>query len=142
LYSASADGDGKPIQPAGVSISGVASSWSPDGGTLAFLSQDTERIQTLSLTDGKVRQLFDIPSGGEGSAAFSPDGHWMAYTSFETNSAGTGDVYVVPYPALHPKTRISTAGGDEVVWARDGRTLFFRTPTQMMAVDVVLQPTF
>jgi len=38
--------------------------------------------------------------------------------------------------------RISTAGGREPVWARDGRELYYRQGDAMLAVGVALEPTF
>jgi hypothetical protein len=56
---------------------------------------------------------------------FSPDGRFIAYTS---NEAGLYDVYVVPFPDVASgKWAVSTGGGSEPVWSRDGRELFYRT---------------
>ena len=38
--------------------------------------------------------------------------------------------------------QISTEGGDEPLWARNGRELFYREGNKMMAVKVTTQPTF
>ncbi len=38
--------------------------------------------------------------------------------------------------------QVSSAGGQEPVWARSGKELFYRAANQMMAVAVETEPTF
>ena len=53
------------------------------------------------------------------------------------------EVYVQPYPGPGGgKWQISTEGGEEPVWARNGRELFYRSGDRMMVVDVITEPTF
>jgi serine/threonine protein kinase len=59
----------------------------------------------------------------------SPDDRFLAYGSNET---GQLEVYVAPFPAMSPKTRVSTNGGSRPRWARDGRELFFVDRTGML----------
>ena len=47
-----------------------------------------------------------------------------------------------PYPAGDQKWTISTDGGQEPLWSRDGRELFYRRYKGMMAVDVRFDPVF
>jgi hypothetical protein len=37
---------------------------------------------------------------------------------------------------------VSTQGGTEPIWSRDGRELFYRSGDKMMAVATTIQPTF
>jgi len=48
---------------------------------------------------------------------------------------------VQPYPGPGGKWQISTEGGTEPVWNRNGRELFYRAGNKMMAVDIATQPT-
>ena len=75
----------------------------------------------------------------EGAPIFSPDGHWLAYIS---NESGRPEVYVQPYPGPGGKWQISTEGGTEPIWNRNGRELFYRSGNKMMAVDITTQPSF
>ena len=59
----------------------------------------------------------------ERNARFSPDGRWVAYSS---NESGIDEVYVQPCPSLAGKWQISTRGGDQAVWSRHGRMLYYR----------------
>jgi serine/threonine-protein kinase len=70
---------------------------------------------------------------------FSPDGRWLAYAS---NQSGRFEVYVRPYPAREPVTQVSTGGGWQPAWARDGRTLYYSANGAIMAVDVAAGPDF
>ena len=49
---------------------------------------------------------------GEGSAKFSPDGRYIAYSSTES---GKAEIYVQPFPGLGPKLQISNNGGTDPV---------------------------
>jgi hypothetical protein len=64
----------------------------------------------------------------------SPDGRWMAYTSDES---GTPEVYVLPFRASGRKVQISTNGGAQPRWRRDGKELFYLAPDRkLMAVEL------
>jgi serine/threonine protein kinase/Tol biopolymer transport system component len=119
-----------------------ASSWSPDGQVLALIrSIFNERweIWLLPLRGGRKPRPFLQSQFRHGTAVFSPDGHWIAYTSDES---GRFEVYVQPFPGPGGKWQISTEGGDQPVWARNGRELFYREENRMMAVEVVTHPAF
>ena len=56
--------------------------------------------------------------------------------------SGRPEIFVQPFPLTGQRWRISTVGGTEPVWARDGRQLFYRNAGQIWAVDVRTSPTF
>jgi Tol biopolymer transport system component len=58
----------------------------------------------------------------ERDAQFSPDGEWIAYQS---NESGRFEIYAQPFPGPGPRQLISTHGGAQVRWRRDGRELFY-----------------
>jgi len=116
-------------------------SWSGDGQLLAFFEPGTNTqrdIWVLQMSDRKVQLFLQTPFN-EGAASFSPDGHWLAYLS---NESGRPEIYVQPYPGPGGKWQISTDGGTEPLWNRNGRELFYRSGNRMMAVQVSTQPTF
>ena len=69
----------------------------------------------------------------------SPDGHWLAYAS---NESGRSEVLVQSFPEAGARTQISTSGGTEPVWSRDGRELFYLDGDAMRVVEVRTSPTF
>ena len=72
-------------------------------------------------------------------ARVSPDGRWVAGVSLVS---GYRDVYVQDFPAAIGKWRISTAGGDEPKWRRDGKELFYLAlDGKLMAVPIKLGTT-
>jgi Tol biopolymer transport system component len=133
IYSISPTGVGgeKILMKDGVQIN----DWSKDGKWL------------IGQRKGKRSDLWIVPMSGAGKpypflasefyefqASFSPDGRWVAYTSDES---GDYEVYIQPFPASGKKWRISTNGGAEPRWRRDGKELFyFSLDRKVMAVDV------
>jgi eukaryotic-like serine/threonine-protein kinase len=116
-------------------------SWSQDGQLLAFTEPNPTTgydIWVLRMSDRKA-QLFLRTSFTQGAPRFSPDGRWLAYVS---NESGRYEVYAQPYPGPGGKWQISTEGGTEPVWNRNGRELFYRNGDKMMAVDIATQPGF
>jgi len=118
----------------------VAGSWSPDGQTLAFeesVPGSGYDIGVFRLKDRKT-QPFLQTRFNEIAPRFSPDGHSLAYASDES---GRYEIYVQPYPGPGRKWQISTEGGTEPVWARNGE-LFYRSGDKFMVVETKTQPTF
>jgi serine/threonine-protein kinase len=116
-------------------------SWSPNGQVLAFVEITPTTgydIWMLGLGDRKAQPFLRTPFN-ESVPMFSPDGRWLAYIS---NESGRWEVYVQPYPGSGGKWQISTEGGTEPVWNRNGRELFYRNGDKMMAVDIAAQPSF
>jgi serine/threonine-protein kinase len=115
---------------------------SPDGKHLAYTDVDPATGNDIWLValdaTGKPEPLLRTRSG-ENNAHFSPDGRWLAYVSDES---GRSEVYAQPFPGPGGKWMISTDGGNEPVWSRDGRELFYRSGDKLMAVTIATQPAF
>jgi Tol biopolymer transport system component len=65
--------------------------------------------------------------------SFSPDGKWIAYRSF---GSGVSEVYAQPFPSGAGKWQISTSGGSDPYWARDGKEVFYMNENSLMAVKI------
>ena len=80
-------------------------------------------------SEARAQFLPVIPSGGR---------HWVVYTS---NESGQLEIYVESFPRGAPKRRVSTNGGMQPRWRRDGKELFYMTlDRKLMAVDVTTDP--
>jgi len=116
-------------------------SFTPDGQLLAFIESNPVTgydIWVMRMSDRKTQPFVRTPFN-ESAPQFSPDGRWLAYVS---NESGHNEIYVQPYPGPGGKWQISTEGGTEPVWNRNGRELFYRNGNKLMAVDVATQPSF
>jgi serine/threonine-protein kinase len=110
--------------------------FSPDGQLLVVIGVNPFDVEILRLNDHRVTPLLE-PSVHATMPQFSPDGHWLAYAS---DVSGRAEVYVRPYPGPDKTVQISSAGGTEPVWTRNGRELVYRDGEKMMAVDIATQP--
>ena len=102
----------------------------------ANTSQD---LFVLPLTGAKILRPFVQTKACEYQARFSPDGRFIAYTSYESERA---EVFVRPFPGPGPMSQISTDGGWWPLWSRDGRELFYWQDDKLMVVDVETAATF
>jgi serine/threonine-protein kinase len=136
LFWVAADGGGKPERLITSPTVHSPHTWSPDGKTLAFYEQKEQGsardIWVLPMTGERKSVPILVTPFNERSPMFSPDGRWLAYTSDES---GRDEVYVLSYPELGLKIPVSTEGGTDPVWSRDGRELFYRNGVSLMVVS-------
>ena len=117
------------------------SSWSADGKWLFFngSSQATGGdLFAMAVDDRKVEALIKTPLL-ESDVQMSRDGRWLAYESTEQ---GRPEVFVQPFPPSGQRVQISNGGGNEPLWAPDGRELFYLRGDRMMVVDITTRPAF
>ena len=114
----------------------VPTDWSRDGRHLLLVSDGGATHLDVNVYDIQRRAASPLIATpfNETSARFSPDGAWIAYVSDETRN---GQVYVRSFPDGGTKIQVSTAGGGDPQWRRDGKELFYLAPdSTLMAVDV------
>ena len=116
---------------------------SPDGKSLLFevIGEKTLADVWVLPLDGSAKPYALFASEfAEFHAHFSPDGHWVAYASSES---GRAEIYVQSFPPAGGKWQVSTGGGAQPHWRRDGKELYFIAPDRkLMAVEVKLGSTF
>jgi len=123
--------------------------WSPDGRFLLYtpVQKGNRDLWLLPLkadgtAAGPPTPYLSTPFEKR-SAKFSPDGHWIAYASYES---GKFEVYVRPFPLPAGgggKWQISTGGGLQPLWRRDGKELLYFSPdSKLMSVEVSTSPSF
>jgi Tol biopolymer transport system component len=115
----------------------VPTDLSSDGRFLAYHVIDNKTktwdLGLYSVAEKKTSIFLSTPAA-EVNGRFSPDGRWIAYQSDES---GTVEVYVRPFSGHGGKWQISTAGGTQPVWNRNGKEIFYVSPdNKLMAVGV------
>jgi len=126
---------------AGRGIFGVAD-WSRDGLFLACVGtydQKDNGIYLLPLEGPRTPRAVVVTPFVEGDPRFSPDGRWILYSSDES---GRRELYIQPLEGGSGKWQVSTEGGRDPRWSRDGKEIFFiASNNRLMAVDVATTPT-
>jgi Tol biopolymer transport system component len=99
--------------------------WSPDGELLfADFSRGAPRETLYKGLHQSALVLADT-NGAEGR--FSPDGRWIAYT-------GSSGIVIQSMTGAPMRMNVSSNGGAQPVWARDGRSLFYIAPDRKLMV--------
>jgi serine/threonine protein kinase/Tol biopolymer transport system component len=113
--------------------------WSRDGRFIVFDSIDPKGktkydIGVLPLFGDRKPIPYLQTQFNEMAAAFSPDGHWLAYESDET---GSFEIYLAPFPAGGGNWQVSQGGGVQPAWKQDGSSLFYlASPGKLMEIAV------
>ena len=130
----------------------TATSWSRDGRFLLYTvmvrSKTKNDVWVLPLGNDKKPVPFLSTEFNESQAHFSPDDHWVAYTSDES---GQAEVYVRSFSMNSAGTAVEAGGkwqisngfGVEPRWRGDGRELYYRSlDGRHMAVEIATNPAF
>ncbi len=128
------------IQTPGTGNWDFPADWTPDGGSLVFQAtrgRTNDDIYVFDTETREVRPFLQTPFS-ESGIRLSPDGQWIAYVS---DRSGRDEVYVQAYPVPGDAMQMSDSGGDEPVWAPDGRELFYRNGNRLMTVALGENPT-
>ena len=121
----------------------VPMGFSPDGRFLLYTTQAPKTgvdLWVLPLGTGNVKPYtFVQTTFDEMAAEFSPNGQWVAYQS---NASGRMEVYVIPFGHPGGPQQVSSNGGGQARWARDGKELFYvAADGRMTAVPVRVDST-
>ncbi len=112
----------------------------PDGQSIVYRTDTRDRnrdIYRVSLSNpgNPVPLLAGVNDDKE--PRVSPDGQWLAYVS---NESGREEVYVRAM-AGGGRFPVSVGGGGEPLWSRDGKRLFYRVGTVLMAASIITRPS-
>ena len=137
LYQKPADGSGAEEVLLEDNRAKTPVSWSADGKFILYISgggPTGNDLFVLPLSGDRKAVPFVNTQFVEGPGAFSPDGRWVAYVS---NESGRFEVYVAPFPGPGGKRQVSTGGGIQPRWRRDGTEIFYLAPdNKLMAAAV------
>jgi serine/threonine protein kinase len=147
LMRSALDGSAAPVELIRGTSQLGARAWSPDRRYVLVQNDapgsGTDMFVLSPDNPSTVTPLVTGPGNDGDSAAFSPDGRWIVFTSQRT---GGGEVYVARFrgeqspPALGGRPIQISANGGWVLprgWWRDGKEIVFGSPDgQVMAVTV------
>lgn len=109
----------------------------PDDRTLIYQVDNSDKQQAdilyRSLDGDTTSQPVAATRFVEAQARLSPDGQWVAYV---TDASGTVQVVAQSFPVAGARVQVSVSGGSEPVWARDGKTIFYRDGRHLVAASV------
>jgi serine/threonine-protein kinase len=140
IYRIAADGSSAPQLVRETALNSHITSVA--GGYAAVMVNDpvtSADLWLLSIGDQYDLRPFKQTPAAERQGTLSPDGHWMAYAS---NESGRPEIYVEPVPGPGGRWQISTDGGEQPRWVRNGREIVYRNGTKMMSAAVQIQPKF
>lgn len=127
-----------------------------------FISLPTPVIHTVISSDGRYavvttetaqnkRDIYSIDLKGdhppvplmnsrfnETTPSISPNGHWLAYVSDETDQE---EVYVRPFPVGSGRVQISLGGGGEPRWSKDGQSIVYRRVSDFAKAHLAIGPS-
>jgi hypothetical protein len=111
-------------------------SWvTSDGKAVLFRQQSGSLDIGLLPLEGTSEAVALLDSSfNEHSGVLSPDDRWLAYVSDES---GREEIYLRAFPSLEGRVLVSTDGGSEPLFSRDGKELFYRNGDRMMAVRIL-----
>jgi serine/threonine protein kinase len=141
IYLSAADGTGTPTSLTAGDVSEFAPRFTADGRYLLFerlAEQPNSRREIWGVLLSGDRKAFPVIQNQFDSyaPALSPDGKWLAYESRE----GRPEICVIPFLHGAGKWQVSTAGGLQPRWRRDGRELFYiSTDNKIMAAEITEQ---
>jgi len=127
LFLQSVDGSGTP-QRLLTADPGVVllepDTWAANPLRLLFtqVSQGKAHVKMMPIDPPGPEQALLQADFSEMGAAMSPDSKWLAYHSDQT---GRFETYIVRFPSLTERHRVSSHGGLSPRWSGDGRSLFY-----------------
>ena len=121
------------LAPARIPDGIAVDDWTRDGQQL-IVRTFGKAVYSVSMSGERTaRMLADTPFV-EDQSQVSTDGRWIAFNSDES---GRWEVYVARFPGFTDKRQVSSAGGMQPRWRRDGGELYYLSlDGDVMAADI------
>ena len=144
IFRRAADGTGQAELLVGTDADERPWGWSHDGDYLVYTAGGGRAGDLWYLTregaaDGFESVEFLATPFNEKMPRLSPDGDFLAYCSDQSNEE---QVYVRPFPSGDGLSQVSTNGGCQPRWSRDGKELYYVEGGTLLAVEVTTSPVF
>lgn len=94
-------------------------------------------IFVARLDSGGTNRPYVASPANEFTPVFSPDGRWVALVSDES---GTPEVYIRSFPDPSARIQVSAGGGINPRWAADGKQIFYRGGSALLAARLAVGP--
>jgi hypothetical protein len=108
--------------------------WTRDGRFLLVRSM-RRGLYALPMSGEHKLQLLSESAESLDQSQVSPNGEWVAFN--------TSEVFVARFPSLTDRRQVSTAGGAQPRWRRDGRELYYvAADGTLMAIGVTRDGQF
>ena len=116
--------------------------WTKDGTTLLIQSLGKTRSQTdlnyLILNGKRKLHTYIATKNDEWTSSLSPEAKWVTYVSSES---GTYQAYVQSFPKKGGKWQISINGATSVVWAPNGKMIYYESNSVIYRVPITISNT-
>lgn len=141
IYVIGADGSDHHLVAAGDALDAVTSpTWSPRGDEIAFVRGGADPIESgwaeiwvVGVDGSGQRLLTNTREQAVGSLAWSPDGRWIAFVVFETES-----VHVRVLDVVSGDTR-DLGEGEEPAWSTSGDRVAFMRDGSIVVADIAAE---
>ena len=124
---------GRPIWDEATKFDTTGPAVSPDGRTIAFSLAEPQtgtNLYARPIDGSSPPRPIRATRSEEKNVSFSPDGSWVVYQSNET---GRPEIYAQPFPGPGDRVQVSSDGGTDPLWARNGE-IFYRHDDELMVV--------
>lgn len=98
-----------------------AEQWLKDN-SLLYLDEGGRNFYRLRLEPGAKPEPLLHTEYAKDEPEVSPDGRWIVYTA---NQTGRWEIYLAAFPAFDRRRQISSNGGVQPKWSKDGKEIFY-----------------
>jgi serine/threonine-protein kinase len=132
IWRQNADGASPPeklLDARGFTLQSVVA---PDGRSVLYTGFVTNswNLFRVALDSPTVATKYLDHVLGRFAPAFSPDGKWVVASVGD--NPGVSDVYIRSYPDPTVRLQVSAGGGDNSVWAPDGKRVYYAAGTDKL----------
>jgi Tol biopolymer transport system component len=95
--------------------------WLRDG-SLLFINSQGKTFYRLALQKDAKPEVLLKTDYAKDAPRVSPDGRWISYN---TDESGRWEVYIASFPSFQNRRQVSSSGGVQGVWNKDGKELYY-----------------
>ena len=113
----------------------------PDGQSIVYrvdTPNNNRDIYRAALSGNRTPVALLVGINDDKEPRVSPDSKWFTYVS---NESGREEVYVRALSGDGGRVQVSTGGGGEPLWSRDGHRIFYRAGTGIVAATIITSPS-